>query len=204
MDPNQMNMNNMNMMNMNNMNMNPMNMNNNMNPMCMNGIGMNNNMNNMNQMGMNNMNQMGMNNIQMSFNPMMQMNNINNPMMANAMNVMNQMPMQEMANNQINVLNNQVSQFQNQNQGLNQQQGILTLKFFRTDDLQNFISIQCTVDDKVSDVIEKYWNKAGYKDPTAKFIFNTKNLVPELSVAEAGLINNANIQVVSTKGIKGA
>ena len=140
----------------------------------------------------------------MSFNPMMQMNNINNPMMANAMNVMNQMPMQEMANNQINVLNNQVSQFQNQNQGLNQQQGILTLKFFRTDDLQNFISIQCTVDDKVSDVIEKYWNKAGYKDPTAKFIFNTKNLVPELSVAEAGLINNANIQVVTTKGIKGA
>ena len=183
-----MNMNNMNQMGMNNIN--------NMNPMM-------NNMN-MNNMNMNNMNQMGMNNIQMSFNPMMQMNNINNPMMANAMNVMNQMPMQEMANNQINVLNNQVSQFQNQNQDLNQQQGILTLKFFRTDDLQNFISIQCTVDDKVSDVIEKYWNKAGYKDPTAKFIFNAKNLVPELSVAEAGLINNANIQVVTTKGIKGA
>ena len=41
-------------------------------------------------------------------------------------------------------------------------------------------------------------------DESKKFIFNAKNLVPSLSVSEAGLINNSNIFVVATKDIKGA
>ena len=64
--------------------------------------------------------------------------------------------------------------------------------------------IQCTPNDKVSDIIEKYRNKANYRDETKKFIFNAKNLNTSLSVAEAGITNNANIFVVATKGIKGA
>ena len=66
------------------------------------------------------------------------------------------------------------------------------------------IMVQCMSDEKVSEVIEKYRNKSGDRDPTKKFIFNAKNLAPSLTVAEAGITNNANIFVVATKGIKGA
>jgi hypothetical protein len=66
------------------------------------------------------------------------------------------------------------------------------------------IMVQCMPNDKVSDVIEKYRNKANDRDDTKKFIFNAKNLNTNLSVAEAGITNNANIFVVATKGIKGA
>ena len=59
-------------------------------------------------------------------------------------------------------------------------------------------------DDKVSSVIEKYRMKANDRDDSKKFIFNAKNLTPSLTVAEAGITNNANIFVVATKGIKGA
>ena len=64
--------------------------------------------------------------------------------------------------------------------------------------------IPCMPSDKVSDIIEKYRNKANDRDDTKKFIFNAKNLAPSLTVAEAGITNNANIFVVATKGIKGA
>ena len=66
------------------------------------------------------------------------------------------------------------------------------------------IMVQCMPNDKVSDVIEKYRNKANDRDDTKKFIFNAKNLNASLSVAEAGLTNNANIFVVTTQGVKGA
>ena len=66
------------------------------------------------------------------------------------------------------------------------------------------IMVQCTPNDKVSDIIDRYRNKANDHDNTKKFIFNAKNLNTSLSVAEAGITNNANIFVVATKGIKGA
>jgi len=66
------------------------------------------------------------------------------------------------------------------------------------------IMVQCMPEEKVSEVIEKYRSKSGDRDPTKKFIFNAKNLAPGLSIAEAGITNNANIFVVATKGIKGA
>ena len=66
------------------------------------------------------------------------------------------------------------------------------------------IMVQCMPDEKVSEVTEKYRSKSGDRDQTKKFIFNAKNLAPSLSVAEAGITNNANIFVVATKGIKGA
>ena len=65
------------------------------------------------------------------------------------------------------------------------------------------LMIQCNPNDKVSDIIEKYRNKANDRDNTKKFIFNARNLNTSLSVAEAGITNNANIFVVATKGIKG-
>ena len=66
------------------------------------------------------------------------------------------------------------------------------------------IMVQCTPNDKVSDIIDRYRNKANDHDTTKKFIFNAKNLNTSLSVSEAGITNNANIFVVATKGIKGA
>ena len=40
--------------------------------------------------------------------------------------------------------------------------------------------------------------------PEAKYIFNSKNVNLTLTVAESGLNNDSVIQVVQTKGIKGA
>ena len=65
------------------------------------------------------------------------------------------------------------------------------------------LKIQCKPDEKVSDIIQRYRDKSGDNEPTKKFIFNAKALNPYLTVAEAGLANNFNIFVVSTKGIKG-
>ena len=64
--------------------------------------------------------------------------------------------------------------------------------------------IQCTDNDSVGEVIRRYRIKAGDQDTSKKFIFNAKQLNESLSVAEAGLSNNANIFVVTTRGVKGA
>ena len=53
-------------------------------------------------------------------------------------------------------------------------------------------------------ILEKYKNKSGDRNPEKKFIFNAKMLSPDLTLSEAGITNNSNIFVVSTKGIKGA
>ena len=66
------------------------------------------------------------------------------------------------------------------------------------------VMVQCMPDEKVAKAIEKYRNKANDHDTTKKFIFNAKNLNQSLSLSEAGIANNANIFVVTTKGVKGA
>ena len=141
------------------------------------------------------MNQSGMNPMQMQMMNQMMMNNMNN---------MNQMAMQNMmANNQNNAPSDSTSQAsisQNNSQGIN--------VIFRASGAQANnqppVMVQCMPDDKVSDIIKRYQNKSGDRDDSKKFIFNAKNLVPNLSVAEAGISQNANIFVVATKGIKGA
>ena len=135
---------------------------------------------------------------------------------ANMQNMQNNINMQNMQNQMQNILNNpQVpaagagndagAQFQQQS---SQSSGPGFSVIFRasgaTGQASAPIMVQCMPDDKVSDVIEKYRNKANDRDPSKKFIFNAKNLSPSLSVAEAGITNNANIFVVTTKGVKGA
>ena len=66
------------------------------------------------------------------------------------------------------------------------------------------ITIQCTLDEKVGTVIERYRNKTGDRDTTRKFIYNAKSLNPALTLAEAGINNQATIFVMVTKDIKGA
>ena len=59
--------------------------------------------------------------------------------------------------------------------------------------------INCKLDEKVSDIIEKYRNKSGDMDPNKIFVFNAKKMNPNLTVEETGIVNNGNIFVVSKK-----
>ena len=68
----------------------------------------------------------------------------------------------------------------------------------------NSIMILCSLNDKISDLIEKYRTKSLEDISEKKFIFNAKALNPSLTVAECGLIDGANIFVVNTARVKGA
>ena len=57
----------------------------------------------------------------------------------------------------------------------------------------------CDPEQKVSSIIEQYRNKSGDHDHSKQFIYNAKNLSPNLTVAEAGISDKANIFVVKTK-----
>ena len=221
---------NMDMNNMNNMNMNMNNMNMNMNNMNMGNMG---NMNNGMNMGMNNMNNMNMdmnnmNNMNAMNNGMnmnMNMNNMNNMNMMNGMqmnpmmnfNMMgNNMQGQNMANMAQSMMNN-FSNFQppivqdNQAQN-NNNSNFINLKFragglqrqTQQDDSDAGIVIQCTLDEKLSVIVDRYKNKSGDDITDKKFVYNAKNLNLTLTAAEAGLINNSIIFVLNTKNVKGA
>ena len=218
---------NMDMNNMNNMNMNMNNMNMNMNNMNMGNMGnmnngMNMGMNNMN-MDMNNMNNMNAMNNGMNMN--MNMNNMNNMNMMNGMqmnpmmnfNMMgNNMQGQNMANMAQSMMNN-FSNFQppivqdNQAQN-NNNSNFINLKFrvgglqrqTQQDDSNAEIVIQCTLDEKLSVIVDRYKNKSGDDITDKKFVYNAKNLNLTLTAAEAGLINNSIIFVLNIKNVKGA
>ena len=66
------------------------------------------------------------------------------------------------------------------------------------------IIIQCMPNDKISTAIEKYRNKSGDTDSTKKFEFNAKSLDPLLTIIEAGLNDNSQILVLTTKNVQGA
>ena len=185
-------------------NMNQMNMNMNLQNM-MNQLNMN--LGNMNQMNMNmnfpNMmnNQMNMNQGNMA-NEQMSMNQIMNIMPGNNQDI----PMNQAAN----ILNNNLSNLnipQSNSTQTQQNNEFINVKI-RAETGENNnnkgIEIQCRLDEKVSDLIEKYRSKTGDNDPTKKFIFNAKALNPDLTLEEAKVQNNAYIFVVRTKGIKGA
>ena len=61
------------------------------------------------------------------------------------------------------------------------------------------IMIQCTPVMNVSEIIQLYREKYGDYDEYKTFIYNAKELNSSLTVAEAGLINNANIFVATFK-----
>ena len=58
------------------------------------------------------------------------------------------------------------------------------------------IKIFCLDSEKVGDIIEKYRIKADDKNKEEKFICNAKKLNPDLTVAEAGLIDQSRIFVM--------
>ena len=65
------------------------------------------------------------------------------------------------------------------------------------------IQVQCNIKEKMSKVIERYRKKASDFSKTIKFIYNSKAINPCITVAEAGIGNNANIFVAETNGVRG-
>ena len=55
--------------------------------------------------------------------------------------------------------------------------------------------IKCKLDEKASDVIEKYRNKSGDSDPEKRFYFDSKRINPNLTLKENGIMNNSVIFV---------
>ena len=139
----------------------------------------------------------------------MPMNNegfMNNQIMMNQMNGINQMPMQTMAS-QLNQFQNANMQFQNPNPNQNppNQNDDMSIQFSST--IENFktISVLCKADEKMRDVIIRYWSKIGRNPPDeVRYIFGTKNVNQDLSVSENGLFNGHVIQVILTENVKGA
>jgi len=162
-------------------------------------------MNMQSQMMMNNMgNNMMNNNLQSQ---MMQ-----KQMMQNMIQMQNQMNMNQMAEMMKNMNNNnqnnsQQSSSNNQSSSSQGSGGGINVVFRVSGpggQGRPPLTIQCMLNEKVSEVIERYRTKSGDKDTSKKFIFNAKNLNQNMTVGEAGITNNGNIFVVTTQGVKGA
>ena len=166
-------------------------------------------------MGNNMPNQMMMTNMQ---NQMMG-NNMANQMMLNNMMIQNQLMNNQMFGNmnsyakaQISNMNENIKKSSNYSGSSvstpesSSSKGLNVVFRASGQGAQNIppLTIQCTRDEKVEDLIERYRSKSGDRDKHKRFIFNAKNLDLNLTVGEAGITNNGNIFVVSTHGVKGA
>ena len=76
--------------------------------------------------------------------------------------------------------------------------------FFRyfPEDNHGPIKIPFYPGEKVSDIIERYRARTSNRSKYLKFIFNAKNLNPNLTLDEAGITEDSNIFVVPIKSIK--
>ena len=172
----------------------------------MNNYNYSNNMNNYNNS--NNMINYNYSNSMNNYNNFNNMNNYNNSNMMNnynmnSMNNNNMNNMNQMFNNMsLNNYNNYNPQFEHEIQS--KEFSVIFIAVGATLKAEAPIIVQTTPEEKVSAIIEKYRNMANDHDKNRKFIYNAKNLNPNLTVGEAGITNNANIFVIKTKGKMGA
>ena len=127
--------------------------------------------------------------------------------------------MQQNAQNMMNQAN-MMNQFNNQNLDQQQQQNNINSFQPETPDTNNItvsfklqikdqapkplVTIQCSLNDKVSTIIQAYRNKTQDFDAEhEKFIYNAKRLNETLTCAEAGIINNSVIFVLNDKDVDG-
>ena len=114
-----------------------------------------------------------------------------------------QMMQQQMMQQQMMAAQQAQAQQAMQNNLNNQINNGISVIFRQGEDPNSPIRIYgCYPDQKVSSIIEKYRIKSGDFDIDKKFIYNAKALKSYLSLAEAGICNNANFFVVKVKGIK--
>ena len=99
-------------------------------------------------------------------------------------------------------MNNILYNMQNKNEKQFNKGFELSLQFKQNWEHKPPIIIECNFKDKVSDIIEKYRNRANDYYENRKFIYNAKNLKPSYSVAEAGLLDISIIDVISTGDLK--
>ena len=194
MDPNAMNMGMMNNMMMGNMGNSQM--------MNMGNMGGGNTMMMMNNMGNPMMMNMNMGNPMMmnmgNMGNTMMMNNMGNPMMMN-MNMAN--PMMNMNMNMPNQMMNMPGM--NNNTPVNiDDAGGWNLIFENQNDRQSF-NIRISEQKLVKEAISLYYIKSNKTDK-CKFIFNNKELFPEMKICQSGLTNMAKILVISIQNLKGA
>ena len=141
---------------------------------------MNMNMNNMGNPNMMNMNNMNMN--MQGFNPMMMNMNMNMPGV--------NMNMQGMQGTKTNT-----------NVDI-EDKGGWNLIFENQNDRQTF-NIRISEQKLIKEAISLYYLKSN-KSEKCKFIFNNKELFPEMKICQSGLTNMAKILVISIQNLKGA
>ena len=90
----------------------------------------------------------------------------------------------------------------NQNNDNNNNDNTYLNVYFKKGSSKRF-EIQCMISEKVSELINKYISKSGDKDKSNKYFLNAKQLSPDLTLAESGFINGAEITVISTRYIEG-
>ena len=150
------------------------------------------------------MNMLNPNMMNMGMNPMM-MNSGMNPMMMNKEmnpNMVNKEMNPNMMNMGMNPMMNQIqNNSHNSKKDSNENNQVINV-IFKKGDGQN--TVQCVLSDQVSNIIQKYANKSLDNNMTEKFVFNGKALDPNITIAEAGLYDQANILVFSTKDIEDA
>ena len=120
------------------------------------------------------------------FNPMFNPNFTNINSMQQKI-IQQQMMQQQMIQQQIaihNLLNNPKN-------------NVINVIFRKLDEIgeTHSLMIQCYSNEKVASIIDRYRNISGDRDSRKKFIFNDEKLNPNLTMAEAGIDNNANIFV---------
>ena len=127
------------------------------------------------------------------------MNNIFNPMQNNQMNMFN------------NINNNQFQQMTNQNimngaQELQRKEINLRFRSCSNDICEEReLNVLCFTDEKISEVIKRYKNKAQIKlgNDKLRFIYNNHELNPNKTVEEFGLVNISVIYVVLRQNVIG-
>ena len=183
---------NMNTMN-NSMNMNSMNtINSGMNTMMGNNM-MNNSSDDMST-GMNNMSNMNNNMLDMNNNMNNYLNNYNNVINTMNMDLMNLMKTNQ---NNPNMGNSEFSQLANPLENIMSttlyEPGISVI----INKNGNKTTISCKLNEKISDIIEKYKKATSNKSSNLKFIFNAKKLNENFTVSESGLVGGSVIYIIN-------
>ena len=146
-------------------------------------------------------------------------NLIQNPMMLNMMtNILNSLtynPMimndiKNMMNLDLNMMNmnNMIMPNLNMNNMMmnnKMKDNTICLRFYKinSEGHTELNSVECSLEDKISDVIQKYREKSNDNEDNLKFIFNSRRLNPSITVNEAGLNNNSLIFISESKRIMG-
>ena len=114
-----------------------------------------------------------------------------------------------MNNNNMNTFNPMIKQNTNMNFNLLEQQQLTKGKeknnFIKVvfDDRSQKTIVNCQLNEKISDIIDKFRKKVNLSDNGETFIFNAQPLNPNLTVAKVGLAEWSMIYVIRNNGIRG-